>query len=406
MKKYLAGLIIIFVLGLGLPGQAYMEASSQQPLAFEDPNLEQALKSLLNKSDDESLTKEDLKSLTDVPLAGKGIKSLQGLEYAVNMTRLSLSRNQIADISPLSDAVNLTTLDLSYNQIADIKPLGKLTKLTDLSLSRNQLNDLSALEGLVNLNTLSISSNKITDLKPLAGLVNLWRLDAANNNIKDLAPLSKLTNLLSLDLSSNQIYDLEPLRNLQMLAYLYLKNNRVWDLEPLQQRGFLPYYDTGAFIEPLALQNNYLDLSKGSKTTKLFVKMAGNELPGGQRKTQRLVIGSTTAYVGDSAYRITAAPFIQTGRTYVPIRFISEKLGAAVNWNQSTKELTIQKDGKTIRWVVGNRQVKVNQQTVMQDAPLLLKNGSAFVPVRFVAEQLNTSVEYMGSKHMVVIFKN
>ncbi|MGG4478730.1 stalk domain-containing protein [Paenibacillus illinoisensis] len=384
MKKHLAGLLIIFVLCLGLPGQAYMEASNQQPLAFEDPNLEQALKSLLNKNDDESLTKEDLESLTDVPLAGKGIKSLQGLEYAVNVT----------------------TLDLSNNQIEDIKPLGKLTKLTDLSLLRNQLNDLSALEGLVNLNTLSISSNQITDLKPLAGLVNLWRLDAANNNIKDLAPLSKLTNLLSLDVSSNEIYDLEPLRNLQRLSYLYLKNNRIWDLEPLQQRGFLPYYDTGAFIEPLALQNNYLDVTKGSKTYKLFVKMAGNELPGGQRKTQRLVIGSTTAYVGDSAYRITAAPFIQTGRTYVPIRFISEKLGAAVNWNQSTKEVTIKKDGKTIRWVVGNRQVKVNQQTVMQDAPLLLKNGSAFVPVRFVAEQLNTSVEYMGSKHMVVIFKN
>lgn len=406
MKKYLAGLLIIFVLCLGLPGQAYMEAFNQQPLAFKDINLEQAIKSLLNKNDDESITKEDLESLTEVYLSGKGIKSLQGLEYAVNVTKLTLSRNQIADISPLSHAVNLTTLDLSGNQLEDIKPLRKLTKMTDLSLASNQINDLSPLSGLVNLSTLSISSNKITDLKPLAGLVKLRRLEAANNNIKDLAPLSKSTGLVTLNLSSNEIYDLEPLRNLQSLSYLYLKKNRVWDLEPIQQRNFFPYYDTGAFIEPLALQNNYLDLSKGSKTYKLFVKLAGNELPSGQRKTQRLVIGSTTAYVGESAYRITSAPFIQSGRTYVPIRFISEKLGATVNWNQSTKEVTIQKDGKTIRWAVGNRQVKVNQQTVMQDAPLLLKNGSAFVPVRFVAEQLNTSVEYMGSKQMVVIFKN
>ncbi|NIK70419.1 MULTISPECIES: leucine-rich repeat domain-containing protein [unclassified Paenibacillus] len=406
MKKYLAGFLIIFVLCLGLPGQAYMESSNQQPLAFEDLNLEQAIKSLLNKNDDESLRKEDLESLTDVNLSGKGIKSLQGLEYAVNVTKLSLSGNQISDISPLSDAVHLTTLDLSGNQIEDIKPLRKLTKITDLSLASNQINDLSPLAGLVNLSTLSISSNKITDLKPLGGLVKLRRLEAANNNIKDLAPLSKSTDLVTLNLSSNQIYDLEPLRNLQSLGYLYLNNNRVWDLEPIQQRNFFPYYDTGAFIEPLALQNNYLDLNKGSKTYKLFVTLAGNNLPSGQRKTQRLVIGSTTAYVGESAYRITAAPFIQTGRTYVPIRFISEKLGATVNWNQSTKEVTIHKDGKTIRWTVGNRQVKVNQKTVMQDAPLLLKNGSAFVPVRFVAEQLNTSVEYMGSKHMVVIFKN
>jgi internalin A len=44
MKKYLAGLLIIFVLCLGLPGQAYIEASNQQPVAFEDLNLEQALK--------------------------------------------------------------------------------------------------------------------------------------------------------------------------------------------------------------------------------------------------------------------------------------------------------------------------------------------------------------------------
>ncbi|WP_342562939.1 stalk domain-containing protein [Paenibacillus sp. FSL R7-0345] len=46
-----------------------------------------------------------------------------------------------------------------------------------------------------------------------------------------------------------------------------------------------------------------------------------------------------------------------------------------------------------------------NQQTVMQEAPLLLKERQ-FVPIRFVAEQLNASVEYMGSKHRVVIFKN
>ncbi|WP_052421486.1 leucine-rich repeat domain-containing protein [Paenibacillus sp. FSL R7-0273] len=127
MKKYLAGLLITFVICLGLPGQAYMEASNQQPLAFEDFKLEQAIKSLLNKNDDESLTKEDLESLTDVPLSGKEIKSLQGLEYAVNVT----------------------TLELDSNQIEDIKPLRKLTKLTDLSILRNQINDLSPLAGLV-----------------------------------------------------------------------------------------------------------------------------------------------------------------------------------------------------------------------------------------------------------------
>ncbi|MNP05116.1 hypothetical protein D3C76_970600 [compost metagenome] len=119
-----------------------------------------------------------------------------------------------------------------------------------------------------------------------------------------------------------------------------------------------------------------------------------------------MIIGNKTAYLGDSIYNLTAAPFIQTDRTYVPIRFISEKLGANVNWSQNTKEVTIQKDGTTIRWSVGNKQVKVNQQIVMFDAPLLLKNNTTFVPVRFVSERLNTSVEYLGSKKMVIIFEN
>nr|WP_229750609.1 stalk domain-containing protein [Paenibacillus nasutitermitis] len=37
-------------------------------------------------------------------------------------------------------------------------------------------------------------------------------------------------------------------------------------------------------------------------------------------------------------------------------------------------------------------------EKMMSDAPLVLRNNSTFVPVRFVSEQLNTSVEYLGSK--------
>ncbi|WP_169089609.1 stalk domain-containing protein [Paenibacillus sp. PL91] len=472
MKKQLAGFLIIFILCLGFPGQAYMEASSQQAVVFQDPNLEQAIKSWLGKKDDESLTKADLESLTVVYLEGRGIKDLRGLEYAVNITQLSLNGNEITDLTPLKKLSKIHTLSLkgnkiksieelsllkeikylsiSYNQISsldlvkqlphlneldadhnaieDIAPLSNIKELAYLNVSNNKIRDLSQLRMLPkSLIHLAIDSNQVSDLKPLEGFYNLGWLTASNNNIESLAPLAKLTSLSGLDLSSNKIKDLEPLthlnklsslylsnnrvwnleplKNLKLLGTLDLNNNRVWDLEPIQHIEFGFHWDTGAERYELHLSDNYLDLSQGSKTNKLFNKVNADRYYGTQHKTQRLVIGSRTAYVGDSPYQISAAPFMLSGRTYVPIRFISEKLGANVNWNQTTKEVTIQKESKTIRWIVGNGQVKVNQQTVMQDAPLLLKNGSAFVPVRFVAEQLNTSVEYMGSKNMVIIFE-
>ncbi|MFD0621354.1 leucine-rich repeat domain-containing protein [Paenibacillus sp. GCM10027629] len=497
MKKRIAVslLIFIFVLSLALPGQASMEAFSQEPV-IKDGNLDQAIHSWLGKKGNEPLTKADLESLTVVSLAGKGIKDLQGLEYAVNITELDLDRNEITDLTPLkklskirslslkanqissieelsalkemkyleiswnqvssldvvkqlprlieleadhnqisnvqglSGAAELAYLKMSDNAIEDIAPLGNMKKLTYLNVSYNKIKDFSPLRKLSkSLTYLGIDGDQITDLKLLEGFNNLEGLSANNNNIESLAPLAKLTNLSTLDLSSNEIKDLdplkqlnkldtlyldnnrvwnlEPLRNLKSLRILNLNNNRVWDLEPIQNNSYDFHWDTGAERYGLQLNDNYLDLSQGTKTYKIFNKLNADRYGiMSQRKTQRLMIGSKTAYVGDSIYNITAAPFIQTGRTYVPIRFISEKLGAKVNWNQNTKEVTIQKDGQTIRWRVGNKQVKVNQQIVMVDAPLLQKNNSTFVPVRFVSEQLNTSVEYLGSKKMVIIFEN
>ncbi|GGD79549.1 stalk domain-containing protein [Paenibacillus nasutitermitis] len=487
--------MFVFVLSLVFPGQASMEELAQEPV-IKDENLEQAIHSWLGKKGDEPLTKADLESLTVVSLSGKGIKDLQGLEYAVNVTELDLNNNEITDLTPLKQLSKIRHLSLKANQISSIEelsalkemkyleiswnqisslevvkqlprlieldadhnqisnvqalpgaselaylkmrdnaienitPLGSMKKLTYLDVSSNKIKDFSPLRMLsTSLTYLGIDDGQVSDLKILEGFYKLEGLSANHNNIESLAPLAKLTNLSTLDLSSNKIKDLEPLnhlnklgilyldnnrvwnleplRNLKSLSILYLNNNRVWSLEPIQNNSYDFHWDTGAERYGLQLNDNYLDLSQGTQTYKIFNKLNADRYGiRSQRKTQRLIIGSKTAYLGDSIYNIPAAPFIQSGRTYVPIRFISEKLGASVNWNQKTKEVTIQKDGKTIRWYVGNKQVKINQQTVMSDAPLVLRNNSTFVPVRFVSEQLNTSVEYLGSKKMVIIFEN
>lgn len=54
-----------------------------------------------------------------------------------------------------------------------------------------------------------------------------------------------------------------------------------------------------------------------------------------------LVIGSTGAVVNDKLITLNAAPYIDNGRTYVPVRFVSETLGADVDWDKSTKTVKI-----------------------------------------------------------------
>lgn len=57
-----------------------------------------------------------------------------------------------------------------------------------------------------------------------------------------------------------------------------------------------------------------------------------------------LVIGNTGALVNDTLITLNAAPYIENSRTLVPVRFVSEALGASVQWDKSTKTVTITKN--------------------------------------------------------------
>ena len=61
----------------------------------------------------------------------------------------------------------------------------------------------------------------------------------------------------------------------------------------------------------------------------------------GSGRTISLTIGSTQATVSGQPETMDVAPFIVGATTFVPLRFISQALGAAVNWNDSTSTVTI-----------------------------------------------------------------
>ena len=94
----------------------------------------------------------------------------------------------------------------------------------------------------------------------------------------------------------------------------------------------------------------------------------------------------------------TGKPFVQDDRTFVPVRIVSENLGAEVDWDNNTKSFTITKDGNVIKGFANNSTVTVNGVSKLIDnsPDVVVKQvGSRlYVPIRFVSENLNCDVEY------------
>jgi hypothetical protein len=120
-------------------------------------------------------------------------------------------------------------------------------------------------------------------------------------------------------------------------------------------------------------------------------------------KVIKLVIGQLSATVGDSPYTLDAAPFIDGSRTLVPIRFVSEALGAKVDWDAATRQVTITDGAARIVLTIGSGSALVNDSSQSLDAPPRIDGGRTFVPLRFVSETLGAKVDYDASARSITI---
>jgi len=109
---------------------------------------------------------------------------------------------------------------------------------------------------------------------------------------------------------------------------------------------------------------------------------------------------------GEPQTPLEAPPFISGGRTMVPLRFIAEAFGAEVKYDAVTKGITITMGDMVIAMQIGSNTVLVNGKTHTIDAPPVIVNGRTFVPVRFVAEILGAKVDYDAATRTVTITRD
>lgn len=197
------------------------------------------------------------------------VNSAEGLEYAENITWLSLVYQNLNDFSPIKDNVKLKHLDIrdcskDGKKIEDISFLSKLTELDFLNIKAARPKDLTPLKGLTKLTYLDMESTKIENVEFVKDLKELEYFNAQFSFVKDIKPfenhtklktlllsapankyihgkdlltdisaVSTLKNLKELDIGNHNVKDISFLKGLENLEVFTASNNLIEDLEVL-----------------------------------------------------------------------------------------------------------------------------------------------------------------------------
>ena len=91
------------------------------------------------------------------------------------------------------------------------------------------------------------------------------------------------------------------------------------------------------------------------------------------------------------------------GRVLVPLRAIFEALGATVDWNDKNQSVISKKNGKTIQVTINSLTMLCDGRIKTLDVPACLMNDRTMVPVRAVSEGLGAAVEWDDATKTVII---
>lgn len=219
-------------------GVEVVAAEKSEVVYIPDVNLRREINLYFGQSEDYNPTIAELGTLTELVLHNSNITSLEGLQYATNVTTIYLHNsyneeyyNRITDLSPLSQLDNLSFLGLNNTNITDtdLRPLKDLDSLSHLHISGTKVKDISILKDIPNLSVLDISNNNIHNIDVLGDLTNLTSLYADNIGLTDVSFLNNL-NLRFLSVQGNHILDLAPIMN----AHDFDAENQIITLDPIE----------------------------------------------------------------------------------------------------------------------------------------------------------------------------
>lgn len=96
-------------------------------------------------------------------------------------------------------------------------------------------------------------------------------------------------------------------------------------------------------------------------------------------------------------------PIEWTGHVMVPLRGVFEQMGGKVDWDAAAQMVTVTRRDKVIKMTVGETHALVNEQVVVTNVKSILRGGTCYVPLRFLAETIDAKVHWDGATRSVHI---
>ncbi|WP_461021168.1 HtaA domain-containing protein [Trueperella pyogenes] len=217
------------------PGPAY-SGNPTKEVRIPDEGLKQCIRKQFDIKSELPITNTDLEGIRTLKCQASQIKSLEGLQYAINLENVNFFYNQITDLSPLSKLTNLKDVNVGSNYITNLDALKDLKEISILQADFNLLNDISALKNLSKLTNLELDHNLIDDITQLNPESDgtLSELSLSHNKISDLSKYKDYAPFASkVDLSFNEITDAGSIAQKRAIRDLNLQQNKITDAEKL-----------------------------------------------------------------------------------------------------------------------------------------------------------------------------
>ena len=100
------------------------------------------------------------------------------------------------------------------------------------------------------------------------------------------------------------------------------------------------------------------------------------------------------------------SPVIVNDRTLLPVRAVVEEMGGTVQWDDNTREVTLQYNNDEVKLTIASAMAELNEATQTLDTAPMLINNRTMLPIRFIAESFKFHVAWEQATQTVTITKN
>ncbi|MDF2855358.1 MAG: secreted protein with C-terminal beta-propeller domain [Neobacillus sp.] len=106
----------------------------------------------------------------------------------------------------------------------------------------------------------------------------------------------------------------------------------------------------------------------------------------------KALVNGTLQNIDSTNSKVT--PYITDDRTMVPLRFVSEALGADVNYNSDKRTVAIELGDAELELTIGDKTMFVNEKEVEMEVAAVISNSRTYIPIKYIADALDMNAFY------------